>query len=75
MNLATLAYKMKKMKAYEVKFTLLTDSDTASSVKHLIEILEDEVKLQGINYSIKNIKVKKSREIRKTRKKGKRGKW
>ena len=59
MNLAYLAYKMKKMKKYDVRFALLTDgAENASSVKRLIEILENEVKLQGINYSIKNIKVK-----------------
>lgn len=47
------------MKKYDVRFTLLTDgTENASSVKRLIEILENEVKLQGINYSIKNIKIK-----------------
>lgn len=57
------------MKAYEVKFTLLTDgADTASSIKHLIEILEEEVKLRGIEYSIKNIKVKVKSKNRKKRK-------
>lgn len=67
--------KTKKMKAYEVKFTLLTDSaDSASSVKHLIEILEEEVKLQGINYSIKNVKVKQAKGKKKKVKK-KRRKW
>jgi len=59
------------MKRYDVKFTLLTDAaDSTSSVKHLIEILENEVELRGINYSIKNIKVKKS--TTKKRKKAKR---
>lgn len=53
---------MKKMKSYDVKFTLLTDSaDSVTSVKRLIEILEEEVKLQGINYSIKNVKVRAKR--------------
>lgn len=67
--------KTKKMKAYEVKFTLLTDSaDSASSVKHLIGILEEEVKLQGINYSIKNVKVKQAKGKKKKIKK-KRRKW
>jgi len=62
---------MKKMKRYDVKFTLLTDAaDSASSVKHLIEILENEVELRGINYSIKNIKVKS--KAGKRRKKAKR---
>lgn len=63
-----MAYKIKmaKTKAYEVKFTLLTDAaDTVTSVKRLIEILEEEVKLQGINYSIKNIKVKQAKRNKK----------